>query len=188
VSEPVLGIAPLVLVADPPWKFGDSLGKRGAAHNYACLTPFEIHKEIAAVLRHWEQFRPDRNAVLFFWRVAAMQFEAINIVRDLDFCVKAELVWEKLTSTGAPHFGMGRYVRNSHETCLIAVRGSAPPDVHNVRSRFSAPVREHSRKPEEFYRIVDRMYPRSRKVELFARAARLGWVQHGLELDKFKAG
>jgi N6-adenosine-specific RNA methylase IME4 len=176
--------APLVIVADPPWLFGDALGKRGAESNYACMDTDGLHHAMRAVLEPWDVLP---NAVLFLWRVAAMQLEALSVADDLGFTVKAELVWEKLTKTGAPHFGMGRYVRNSHEICLIAVRGSAQPDVHNVRSRFAAPVREHSRKPEEFYRIVERMYPHSRRIELFARTRRPGWIQHGLELGKFAA-
>lgn len=179
--------APLCIVADPPWQFDDALGTRGAEANYATLDRSGICSAMRSVLEPWDRLRQDRNAVLFLWRVAAMQVDAFSVAQSLGFTVKAELVWEKLTKTGAPHFGMGRYVRNSHEICLIAVRGSAKPAVLNVRSRFAAPVREHSRKPEEFYRIVERMYPLSRKVELFARTPRLGWVQRGFELGKFAA-
>lgn len=179
--------APLVVVADPPWSFSDALGQRGAEANYACLDADGIFHAMRGVLERWEPLVTERGSVLFLWRVAAMQFQALSVAEDLGYTVKAELVWEKLTKTGAPHFGMGRYVRNSHEVCLIGTRGRAMPDVHNVRSRFSAAVREHSRKPEEFYRIVERMYPRSRRIELFARTRRPGWIQHGLELGKFNA-
>lgn len=179
--------APLVIAADPPWLFGDSLGARGAAANYDCMGADGIRGAMAAVLASWEALISERGAVLFLWRVAAMQLEALSLAQGLGYTVKAELVWEKLTKTGAPHFGMGRYVRNSHEICLIATRGRAHPDVHNVRSRFAAPVREHSRKPDAFYALVERMYPRSRRIELFARERRPGWVQHGLELGKFAA-
>lgn len=174
---------PLVIVADPPWKFGDSLpGKgRGAAKHYDCLGVPAIALQMAAV-----SLAAD-NAVLFLWRVAAMQREALDLVESLSFTVKTELVWEKLTSGGKAHFGMGHYLRASHETCLIATRGKAMPAVRNVRSRFAAPVREHSRKPEEFYRIVETLYPGSRKVEMFARTVRPGWEQEGLELGKFEA-
>lgn len=179
--------APLCIAADPPWKFGDALGARGAEANYACMDSDGIMWAMRSVLDPWESLILERGAVLFLWRVAAMQLQALSVAEDLGFTVKAELVWEKLTKTGAPHFGMGRYVRNSHEVCLIATRGSAPPAVRNVRSRFAAPVREHSRKPEEFYAIAERMYPHSRRIELFARTRRPGWIQHGLELGKFTA-
>lgn len=121
------------------------------------------------------------NAVLFLWRVASMQREALDVVRAWGFEVKSELVWLKTTARGARHFGMGRYVRNEHETCLIATRGRATPVVRNVRSTFSAPVGVHSAKPDEFYRIVETMYPGNR-LELFARRERSGWKCIGDQL------
>lgn len=173
--------APLVIVADPSWAFGDKLpGKtRGAAMQYSCMS-------VAAHFQYIFPFCAADNAVLFLWRVAAMQPEALELCRLLGFTIKAELVWEKLTRTGKPWFGMGRYVRASHEVCLIATRGRAFPEVRSVRSRFAAPVREHSRKPEAFYALVEAMYPNSPKVELYARTPRAGWTQDGAELGKFE--
>lgn len=181
--------APLVIAADPPWQFGDALpGKtRGASKQYACMDSDGIMWAMRSVLDPWEPLVQERGAVLFLWRVAAMQLQALSVAEDLGYAVKAELCWEKLTKTGAPHFGMGRYVRNSHEICLIATRGLAFPEVHDVRSRFAAPVREHSRKPDAFYALVERMYPRSRRIELFARERRPGWTQYGDQLNKFAA-
>lgn len=173
--------APMCIVVDPSWSFGDKLPgeTRGAAKQYTCMS-------VADHAAYMRPFCTADNAVLFCWRVAAMQPEALELCRLLDFTVKAELVWEKLTRTGKPWFGMGRYVRASHEVCLIATRGRAFPEVRNVRSRFAAPVREHSRKPEEFFAIVEAMYPSSPKVELYARTPRDGWTPDGAELGKFE--
>lgn len=175
--------APVVVVADPPWAFADKLpGKgRGAAKHYSTMAVADIALMLGAASLG------ANDCVCFCWRVASMQQEALDLLRSCSLTVKSELVWEKLTRTGKPHFGMGRYVRASHEICLIATRGRAMPAVRNVRSRFSAQVREHSRKPEEFYRIVEELYPHSRKVELFARTVRPGWEQVGDELGKFEA-
>lgn len=120
-----------------------------------------------------------RAAVLFMWRLASMQPEALALCQAWGFTVKTELVWNKLTRTGKKHFGMGRYVRMAHEVCLVAAFGKAFPERLNVRSTFEAPVLEHSRKPDAFYEIVEALYPSSRKVELFARVRRPGWVQYG---------
>jgi N6-adenosine-specific RNA methylase IME4 len=175
--------APIVVVADFPWQFGDKLpGKtRGAARQYATMPVEAMGPFLAGYCEGMG------NVALFLWRVSSMQEEALRVAREAGFAVKSELVWEKLTKSGKPHFGMGRYMRASHETCLIAVRGRAFPEVRNVRSRFAAPVREHSRKPEKFYAIVERLYPSSEKHELFARTVRAGWRQHGLELGKLGA-
>lgn len=168
-----------LLMADCPWRFRDRLpGKgRGAAKHYACMSVDEL-----CSLRLPTE--GDRDSVLFFWRVASMQEEALRVIKAWRYSVRSELVWQKTTRTGKPHFGMGHYVRASHETCLIAVRGSALPAVHDQRSTFSAPVGVHSAKPDEAFRIAERMYPRATYYELFARRIRRGWIQSGNELGK----
>lgn len=106
------------------------------------------------------------------------------------------------------HFGMGRITRNEHEVCYVATRGRASKLVlaHNVRSTFTTDAdidperdaailrhlcegsfdgltREHSEKPEEFYRLVEDLFP-GPYVELNARRRRPGWTQYGHQLDE----
>lgn len=164
-----------VIVADVPWKFSDSLpGKgRGAAKHYPCMS---VRDGVRFPLPPIAD-----NAALFFWRVSSMQSEALRIVDAWGFELKSELVWLKLTKTGKRHFGMGRYVRNEHETCLIATRGRMPPKLKNVRSCFGAVAGEHSAKPDAFYDIVESLY-NGPYVELFARRERPGWTTFGNEL------
>ena len=76
---------------------------------------------------------------------------------------------------------MGRQVRNEHETCLIATRGEPYVRDRSIRSTFEASVGDHSEKPEEFYRLVERLCD-GPYVELFARRSRPGWVTIGDEL------
>jgi N6-adenosine-specific RNA methylase IME4 len=161
-----------VLVADPPWLFGDKLPgpSRGAAKNYRVLTAAEICAFPLPPIAD--------EAWLFLWRVSAMVEEAYRVVRAWGFVPKSEIVWEKVTSTGKPHFGMGRYVRASHEACIVAVRGKPKPLDRAVRSRFAAPVRAHSEKPEVFYELVQRLSD-GPWIELFARRRRDGWVTLG---------
>ena len=168
-----------VIVADPPWKFGDSLpGKtRGAAKQYSVL-PL---KEIETFLAERPAIRIADDALLFLWRVSAMVPEAYAVARAWGFEPKAEIVWRKLERSGVVHFGMGRTVRNSHESCLIARRGKAIVRDHSVRSIFDAPIGAHSEKPEAFFRMVERLAP-GPYLELFARRARPGWTCLGDEL------
>jgi len=81
-------------------------------------------------------------------------------------------------------WGTGYYFRGQHEVLLIATKGDIPPPVEEVRvsSVLHAPVREHSRKPDEVYDIIEKMYPNRRYLELFARNPREGWTSWGLEL------
>lgn len=182
------------LIADPAWLFNDKLpGKtRGASRQYQCMTL----DAIAAMNPLPPSVSP--NSVLFLWRVAAMQEEALRVLRAWGYSLKSEIVWNKTTKGRAatktkpaelpkPHFGMGRYVRHAHGVCLIGVRGRAPVAVRNERSSFWSPVREHSRKPEEFYEKVERLYPHAVKFELFARTPRHGYIQWWLESNKFEA-
>lgn len=157
-----------VLCADPPWRFGDALGRRGAEANYPTLSIEEIHRFPLPPLAD--------DAVLFLWRVAAMQLEALTVIRAWGFTAKSEIVWRKLTKNGKPHFGMGRYVRATHETCIIAVRGKPQLKSRSIRSMFEAPIGQHSEKPESFYTgIVEQLYD-GPYVELFARRQRAGWT------------
>lgn len=166
-----------VVVADPPWLFRDSLpGRgRGSVKHYHCLSVPQLMSFNLPVLA------PD--CVLFMWRVASMQQEALDIVRAWGFVLKTELVWKKRTKTDKRHFGMGRIVRAEHETCLVATRGRIKPRIHNVRSTFEARVGRHSKKPEEFFDIVESLFD-GPYVELFARRHRPGWTCLGNEISE----
>jgi N6-adenosine-specific RNA methylase IME4 len=168
-----------VLCADPPWSFGDSLPgpSRGAVKNYKVLNLNDIKRFPLPKLAD--------DALLFLWRVAAMQEEALAVVRAWGFVPKSEMVWIKTAKDGAGTlaFGMGRYVRHCHEVCLIASRGRGVRLIrnHSVRSVFEAPLSKHSEKPEQFYRLVETL-AEGPYVELFARKNRVGWECYGDEL------
>ena len=166
-----------VLVADPPWAFGDHLPgpRRGASKNYPCLGIDDLCNFPLPPLAV--------DAHLFLWRVASMQVEALHLTEAWGFTVKSEIVWLKQTSHGKQWFGMGRQVRMAHETCLIATRGKgAGVRDHSIRSTFGAPAGLHSEKPEAFFHLVERLVP-GPWVELFARRPRAGWVVYGNEIE-----
>jgi N6-adenosine-specific RNA methylase IME4 len=169
-----------LVLSDPPWRFGDSLpGKtRGAVRNYDVMSVSEIARFPLPPIAE--------DAMLLLWRVSAMPEEALFVARAWGFHVKSEIVWVKTTGEGDAtklKFGMGRYVRGAHETCLVATRGKAAALVrdHSIRSVFFALVGEHSAKPPEFYRLAERLFPGPR-AEIFARGApRAGWETFGRE-------
>lgn len=162
------------VVADPPWRFGDSLpgNTRGAVNNYRTMSAREIESFVLPQLAD--------DCLLFLWRVTSMAEEALGVVRAWGFCPKAELVWVKTAKGGGLAFGMGRYVRAAHESCIIARRGRAKVQDRSVRSVFYAPRRAHSEKPEEFFGIVEKLSP-GPYLELFSRRSRPGWECLGLE-------
>lgn len=175
-----------VLTADCPWPFEqneDSDARWGTIdRHYAPMSMTELCLFPLPNLA--------RDCVLFFWRVSAMQRQALDVVKAWGFTDKAELVWRKRTKHGKRHFGMGRWTRAEHETAIIATRGNPQALARNIRSTFSAPVpvypighpKEghpiHSAKPEKFYDIVERLAA-GPYAELFARRRRPGWSCFG---------
>jgi N6-adenosine-specific RNA methylase IME4 len=67
---------------------------------------------------------------------------------------------------------------------LIAARGKmrSPSEGTRPPSVIHAARREHSRKPDQAYEMIERMYPELPKIELFARQERPGWRQWGNEV------
>ena len=176
-----------VLVVDAPWTFSDKLPgkKRGSEKHYKCMSVSEIARMPLPPIHD--------DAVLFFWRVSSMVEEAYQVIRAWDFVPKSEIVWNKTDESGEKDsMGMGRIVRGSHETCVVAARGKyMEPTSKSERTSFRAPRGKHSEKPEEFYRIVERLYPLElwpeSHVEVFARRRRRGWIQIGDELPPEEA-
>lgn len=166
-----------VLVADPPWSFGDKLpgNGRGAEKHYVVLNQAGIEAFPLPPIAD--------DALLFLWRVSSQPEEATRVARAWGFTPKSEMVWLKKTPGGKVHFGMGRYVRLSHEVCMIATRGKGLRLIRDraVRSVFEAPTGRHSEKPEAFFDLVERLAP-GPYVELFARRERAGWSCFGNEL------
>lgn len=125
-----------VLVADPPWQPGDTLPgpSRGAAKQYITMPTDEIMRFPLPELAD--------DAILFLWRLASMQQDALDVCRAWGFRAVSEVVWNKVTKNGKKHIGMGRTVRASHETALVCVRGRSSRLVVNkgIRSTFSAPL------------------------------------------------
>ncbi len=170
-----------VLCADPPWKFGDSLpGKtRGASKQYECLSLEELAVFSLPPIAD--------DALLFLWRVSSMVPEAYALVEAWGFDHKTEIVWSKKTTNDKQHFGMGRIVRASHETCIVAKRGRPEIRSRSIRSLFEteasfvfeAQTGVHSEKPEIFYTDIVEKLSAGPYVELFSRRRRAGWTNLG---------
>lgn len=165
------------IVGDPPWMFADKLpgGGRGAQKHYECMT--------VGAICGIKLPRLHEDCWLFLWRPGTHQLEALHVAASWGFrSPPSELVWRKMTKDGSrPKMGMGRTVRNVHETCLIFRRGSPERLSASVESIFDAPFVGHSRKPDRFYEIVDELAP-GPTVELFARRQWKNWTCLGLEM------
>src|SRR5262249_4199661 len=115
------------------------------------------------------------NALLFLWVPPPKLEEAFRVIAAWGFDYRTGIVWVKQS------IGMGNYVRQRCEHLLIARRGEfpTPEPAQRPDSVIEAPRREHSRKPDEAYALIEQMYPELPKIELFARSARPKWAAWG---------
>lgn len=120
----------------------------------------------------------DENAILWLWTTNAHVRSAFDIIEAWGFEYKSMLTWVK------DRMGTGEWLREQTEHCLLCARGE-PVFLYGKHTTVMEAVRrEHSRKPEEFYELVETTCPGSR-VELFCRQTRSGWSAHGNDTAKF---
>jgi N6-adenosine-specific RNA methylase IME4 len=120
----------------------------------------------------------DDDAILWLWTTNTHLRAAVDVVEAWGFEYRALLTWVK------DRMGTGEWLRGQTEHCLLAVRGR-PVFVGGARTTvLQAARREHSRKPEEFYDLVEETCAGG-KVELFCRQRRDGWQVFGNDTEKF---
>jgi N6-adenosine-specific RNA methylase IME4 len=174
------------VLADPPWRFSNRTGKVAPEHRrldrYDTMSLEAIRSlpvgECAADAAH-----------LYLWVPNALLVEGLSVVDAWGFRYVSNIVWAKRRKDGGPDGrGVGFYFRNVTELILFGVRGSmrtlapARSMVNMIESR----KREHSRKPDEQYELIERCSPGPR-LELFARYPRDGWQVWGQESDQANA-
>jgi len=177
-----------VVLADPGWKFGDNLpgGGRGALKHYRCDGIADICNWLPDLIMLGVVPPLADDAVLFMWRVGAMQREALAVVRAWGFDdPTSDVPWIKTTDDGKlVRITMGRTVRNAHEICVLARRGKPKRRDASVDSVIFAPLGEvHSAKPEALQDKIERLYA-GPYVELNARRQRPGWLCIGDQMPQ----
>ncbi len=158
-----------VILADPPWKYGDQLTEAygPTMFHYPAMTVRQLCDLDVRGLAH-------ENAVLSLWVTSPLLEDAFPIIKAWGFEYKSSFVWDKI------RHNMGHYNSVRHELLLICTRGSCLPDVPELIDSVQSIERTtHSAKPEEFRAIIDKLYPNGRRIELFARAEAEGWERWG---------
>jgi N6-adenosine-specific RNA methylase IME4 len=167
------------ILADPPWQFQNRTGKMAPEHKrlsrYGTMTLPEIAGLPVARLAA-------EPAHLYLWVPNALLPEGLEVMRAWGFSYKSNLVWYKVRKDGGPdRRGVGFYFRNVTEVLLFGVRGRNARTLAQGRRQENILVtrkREHSRKPDEQYRLIEGCSPGPR-IELFARGPRPGWAGWG---------
>jgi len=156
-----------VIIVDPPWAYekrSNDVTQRGQTP-YPTLTIEEIRALPVGSLA-------GEDSLLWLWTTNAHLPMAFEILQAWGFAYKTCLTRVK------PKMGLGDWLRGQTEHCLLGVRGRPVVTLTSQTTVLTAPLRDHSRKPEEFYQLVEALCPGT-KLELFARAERPGWVCHG---------
>lgn len=163
------------ILADPPWQFQNKTGKVAPEHRrlsrYATLTMAEIKSLPVA------DCVADR-AHLYLWVPNALLPDGLEVMRAWGFEYKSNLIWYKTRKDGGPDGrGVGFYYRNVTEILLFGVRGKNVRTLSPGRTQvnlITARKREHSRKPDEFYKLIEDC-SWGPFLELFARGSRSNW-------------
>lgn len=169
------------ILADPPWRFTNRSGKMAPEHKRLLRYPTMSFDEIMELP---VSRVAKAESHLYLWTPNALLAEALEVMRRWGFTYKTNIVWYKIRKDGGPDGrGVGFYYRNVTELCLFGVRGAlrtGQPGRRQVNI-IEAQKREHSRKPDELYDIIEACSP-GPYIELFARHPRAGWLAWGNEV------
>ena len=166
-----------VISVDPPWNYEgenknktsfDSVGRR-VANPYPEMSTKEI-KEIELPLMN--------DSIVFLWTTHKFLPDALEILKEWNLEYKGTLVWNK------EKMGMGAWFRMQCEFCLVGIKGKPYWENTKYRDILNEPRREHSRKPDSFFAMVEEI-TMGRRLEYFSREKRNGWEVFGNDINKF---
>lgn len=172
------------VLADPPWRFANRTGKMAPEHRrlsrYGTMTVEDI-----ATLPVSSILAP--TAHLYLWVPNALLPEGLQVMRAWGFEYKTNIVWHKLRKDGGSDGrGVGFYFRNVTELVLFGVRGKNARTLSPGRTQVNymgTRKREHSRKPDEQYALVEACSP-GPYLEMFARGVQPNWSSWGNQADE----
>jgi N6-adenosine-specific RNA methylase IME4 len=173
------------ILADPPWLFSNRTGKVAPEHKrlyrYHTMTNEEIQRlpveNLALPQSH-----------LYLWVPNALVGTGLEVMAAWGFTYKTNIVWYKIRKDGGPdRRGVGFYFRNVTELVLFGVKGNLRtlPPGRRMPNVILSQKREHSRKPDQLYDIIEQCSP-GPYIELFARRRREGWSVWGDEVETYQ--
>ncbi len=197
----------VIIYVDPPWKYNSRANHKtrfrgGAEGHYPCMPLEEIASlpidKIGA-----------QNSLLAMWCTFPFLEDQIRLFNHWGYSYRTQLVtWTKLNPRGwdqpkddpnykhgkpyvlysdglfhSVFFGTGYYAKANPEVLLLGMRGQVPTISDTYSSVVLAPISEHSRKPQETYRIIEGVFGQLPRIELFARTSAPGWDVLGNHID-----
>lgn len=173
------------ILADPPWRFQNRTGKMAPEHKRLSRYGTMDLEEIIALPVSQVASSPSH---LYLWVPNALLAEGIKVMKAWGYEYKTNLIWHKVRKDGGPDGrGVGFYFRNVTEVVLFGIRGKGartlPPGRRQVNF-LATRKREHSRKPDELYDIIEACSPGPR-LEMFARGGREDWTPWGNQAEVY---
>ena len=156
------------IVIDPAWDYseeGDNDAFGRIKPSYQTMTMEEIESLPITQIS-------DDNCHLYIWVTNRTLHKSFRLMEAWRFRYITCLTWVK------PHFGIGNYFRSQTEHVLFGVKGQQPLKRHDVGTWFQAPCKEHSAKPDEFYKLVESC-SYAPYIDIFGRKEREGWTVWG---------
>ena len=192
VPRPLLDGKCTTLVADPPWRYGNTATRANADGHYdgtltiPQLCGDELLPDGKNLVKDVVQPKSSSPGHLYLWTTAGHLPEAFGVMEAWGYEYKTYLVWVK------PQMGMGNYFRVSTELVLFGIRGGMRTRDMGTMNYFNARRGRHSAKPLIFYDLVAKSSP-GPYLELFGRCdkgnqldgtcqcsrCRLGWEVWG---------
>jgi len=176
-----------VIYADPAWRFSQGINRRkdirekfGTNEELSIQYPTMSDKEIIEL--NVADYADD-NCVLFVWTTDAHLEVAIKAINNWGFKYKTvAFTWNKKRGF------MGKWTVKQCEICLLATKGTAHKLLKSFKEKsyLEENKTEHSKKPNEFRKRIERMFGNVPKLEMFARTRAEGWDAWGNETDKFE--
>ena len=167
-----------VIIIDPPWDYSDVGGFTSTNHDFdgnRGSTPYPTMKisEIQNI-----KLPSKDDCVLFCWTTQKFLPFTFNIIEKWGFKYKGIITWDKGI------MGIGRTLRIQTEFCVLAFKGKPIFNGSKTRDIIREKRREHSRKPDSFYQLVETTTI-GLKLDYFAREKRGGFFVYGNETGKF---
>jgi N6-adenosine-specific RNA methylase IME4 len=169
------------ILADPPWRFQNRTGKMAPEHK-------RLHRYRTMTIEEIKALPIEPMALpkshLYLWVPNALLAWGLDVMKAWGFQYKGNVVWYKVRKDGGPDGrGVGFYFRNVTEIVLFGTRNNLRTLAPGRRQTniIVTRKREHSRKPDELYDIIEACSP-GPYLELFARHERKGWHQWGDEM------
>ncbi|CAI0473033.1 unnamed protein product [Linum tenue] len=161
-----------VIMADPPWDIHMELP-------YGTMADDEMRNLNVPALQ--------TDGLIFLWVTGRAMELGRECLELWGYKRVEEIIWvktnqlQRIIRTGRT----GHWLNHSKEHCLVGIKGDPIVNRNIDTDVLVAEVRETSRKPDEMYSLLERISPRTRKLELFARMhnTQAGWMSLGNQLD-----